>query len=81
MGTVPITLRGAVGSVVLTGGPLRLQLDRGAGSVILPWAAPGVLINPTGVVQAPGWTKTPNRYAMRALASIGSLIVRPDPDE
>ena len=75
-GTVPITLAGPVGSVVLTGGPLRLELDQGAGYAVLPWAAAGEPITSRTVVQTPGWIKTPDRYAIRAHATIGLLTVR-----
>jgi hypothetical protein len=80
-GTVPITLRGAVGSVVLSGGPLRIELDQGAGSVVLPWATSGTEINPRRVVQTPGWGKMSDRYAIGARAGIGALIVRADQNE
>jgi hypothetical protein len=75
-GTVPIILTGPVGSVVLTGGPLRLELDRGAGHTVLPWAAAGEAITARTVVQTPGWIKTPDRYAISAHGEIGALTVR-----
>ena len=77
-GTVPITLDGAVGSVVLGGAPMRLELDRGAGYADLPGTPSGDAINPSAVVQTPGWNKTLHRYAVRARAGIGTLTVRED---
>jgi hypothetical protein len=74
-GTVPITLGGAVGSVVLTASPVRLELDRGAGFAELPWAS-GQVISERAVVATPGWSKAPDRYAVRARSSIGTLAVR-----
>ncbi|MCU7724749.1 hypothetical protein ODJ79_13575 [Actinoplanes sp. KI2] len=73
-GTVPVTLHGAVGSLVLTGGPVRLELDRGVGSAVLPWGT-------SGITQTPGWSNTSDRYAIRARAAVGTLIVRTDQDE
>jgi hypothetical protein len=70
-GTVPITLDGPVGSVVLSGGPVRLELDRGVGQEI----------NSRAVVQTPGWNKTSDRYAIRAHAGVGALTVRADQKE
>ena len=75
-GTVPITLGGAVGSVVLSGAPIRLELDKGAGVAALPWTSGSQAINPSAVVQTPGWIKTSNRYAVTAHAGIGTLTVR-----
>ncbi|WP_433365955.1 hypothetical protein ACQPZX_36825 [Actinoplanes sp. CA-142083] len=74
-GTVPITLAGAVGSVVLSASPLRLELDQGAGFAELPWGS-GQAITPGAVVETPGWSKIPDRYAIRARSTIGSLTVR-----
>jgi hypothetical protein len=74
-GTVPITLAGPVGSVVLSAAPLRLELDRGAGFAEIPWASGGAITART-VVQTPGWSKTIDRYAMTARSTIGSLTVR-----
>jgi hypothetical protein len=75
-GTVPVTLDGAVGSVVLSGGPIRLELDRGAGYAVLPWTSAGEAIDPGAVVQTPGWNKTGDRYAIHARSAIGTLTVR-----
>jgi hypothetical protein len=77
-GTVPITLGGAVGGVVLTGAPVRLEFDQGADSAVLPWAASGDAISPRTVVQTPGWINTPDRYVIRARAGIGAVTVRAD---
>jgi hypothetical protein len=74
-GTVPITLDGPVGSVVLSGGPLRLELDQGAGYAALPWTSADE-IDARAVVQTPGWSTTSDRYAIRAHAGIGTLTVR-----
>ncbi|MFI5892731.1 hypothetical protein ACIA5D_21735 [Actinoplanes sp. NPDC051513] len=74
-GTVPVTLAGAVGSVVLSAAPLRLELDQGAGFAELPWAS-GQAIDEGAVVQTPGWVETPDRYAMTARSTIGTLTVR-----
>ena len=77
-GTVPITLDGPVGSFVLSGGPVRLELDQGAGHAALPWTSAGEEINSRAVVQTPGWARTVDRYAVRAHAGIGALTVRDD---
>jgi hypothetical protein len=76
-GTVPITLGGAVGSVVLSGAPLRLELDRGAGHATLPWTS-AEMIDPGVVVQTPGWIRTTDRYAIKAHGGVGALTVRAD---
>ncbi len=76
-GTVPITLAGAVGSLVLTGSPLRVELGQGAGFAELPWVS-GQAIPPRTVVQTPGWITFPDRYAVSTRSTIGSLTVRDD---
>jgi hypothetical protein len=80
-GTVPIILDGPVGSVVLSGGPVRLQLDKGAGHAVLPWTSAGQEINSPAVVQTPGWNEAGDRYAISAHAGIGALTVRADQNE
>jgi hypothetical protein len=80
-GTVPITLDGPVGSVVLSGDPMRLALDQGAGYADLPWTRAGQAITVRSVVQTPGWSKTSDRYAITAHAGIGTLTVRTDQNE
>ncbi|GIF17584.1 hypothetical protein BJ973_009451 [Actinoplanes tereljensis] len=73
-GPVPITLGGGVGSAVVTaeaGTPLRVQLDQGAGA----W--PGGPASPPGTVwQTLGRPAASGRYAIRALAAIGTLTLR-----
>ncbi|GIM90223.1 hypothetical protein [Paractinoplanes toevensis] len=73
-GAVPITLGGGVGSATVTaeaGTPLRLQLDQGAAA----W--PGGPAAPPGTVwQTLGRPAASGRYAIRALAPIGTLTLR-----
>ncbi|HEX5205962.1 hypothetical protein ACFQS1_23205 [Paractinoplanes rhizophilus] len=84
-GTVPITLAGAVGSVVVDAAadagvvpgatPLRVELAQGAGFAELPWRS-GRAITSRAVVETPGWSKALDRYAITAHSTIGSLTVR-----
>ncbi|MEU4240304.1 hypothetical protein [Actinoplanes sp. NPDC026619] len=72
--TVPITLSGGVGSVLVTaepGTPLRVQLDQGAGSWLGGASAP-----PGTVWQAAGWPSTRQRYGIRARSTIGAFTLR-----
>ena len=80
-GTVPITLDDAVGSVVLSGRPLSIQLDQGAGSAELPWASSGTGFSARAVVRTPGWHKTSDAYEVHARSRIGALTVRTDQNE
>jgi hypothetical protein len=78
VGTVPLTFTAGIGTAVLRttpAGPLRITLAQGAGSAATPWRAPGPL--PAGaILTAPGWPDAADRYAVRAVAGIGALIVR-----
>ncbi|WP_433295176.1 hypothetical protein ACQP2F_35090 [Actinoplanes sp. CA-030573] len=77
-GTVPVTLGGPVGSVVLgadPGVPLRLTLGAGAGAVRTPWGA-SLAAAPGAVVQAPGWVESVRRYAVSARSPVGRVLVR-----
>ena len=78
VGTVPVTLAGPVGSAQFSADrtiPLRLELSQGAGVADTPWGS-GSALPPGAVVQTPGWINTPDRYAIRAHASVGTLTVR-----
>ncbi|GAA0511927.1 hypothetical protein Ade02nite_44380 [Paractinoplanes deccanensis] len=78
VGTVPVTLRGAVGTLSVTAPqdtPLRVGLDRGAGSATTPWTVAEAL--PAGTYLGPAiWTTARHRYALRAREGIGFLTVR-----
>ena len=77
-GTVPVTLRGGVGTaavVVPRGAAVRFRLWAGAGSVDTPWAANNSA--PPGAVMAdPRWPAADDRYAVYARAGVGSLTLR-----
>jgi hypothetical protein len=77
-GTVPVTLRGAAGSVSVSApprAPVRLRLLGGAGSVRTPWVrTDGV---PAGAVLAdPRWRGTGDRYMFSALGGVSTVTVR-----
>jgi hypothetical protein len=78
VGTVPVTLRGGVGSVSVLAprdAPVRFRLLGGAGSVDTPWTANnGTLVG--GVLADPRWPAVTDRYAVYARAGLGSLILR-----
>ncbi|WP_239118022.1 hypothetical protein [Paractinoplanes ferrugineus] len=74
---VPITLRGGVGGVLITaepGTPLRVRLDRGAGS----WLG-GAPAAPGTVRQVGARPGTLAGYGIRARSSVGSFAVRTAP--
>ncbi|GLW34763.1 hypothetical protein Areg01_77000 [Actinoplanes regularis] len=77
-GTVSVTFTGGVGTAILatrTGAPFRIHLDQGAGAVLTPW----VMNNgtPTGAVfQEAGWPLAADRYVVRAVAGMGSVVLR-----
>ena len=77
-GTVPVTLRGGVGSVAVVaprGAPVRFRLWAGAGSVDTPWTANnGALAG--AVLADPRWPAVDDRYAVYARAGVGSLTLR-----
>jgi hypothetical protein len=77
-GTVPVTFTGGVGTVLLTAGtaaPFRIVLDQGAGEVVTPWTANSG--TPTGaVLREDGWRRASDRYAVRAAAGMGSVVLR-----
>jgi hypothetical protein len=77
-GTVPVTLRGGVGSVSLVAppaSPVRFRLWEGAGSVDTPWAANnGALAG--AVLADPRWPAAGDRYAVYARAGVGRLTLR-----
>ncbi|MFF5078932.1 hypothetical protein ACFY36_17910 [Actinoplanes sp. NPDC000266] len=78
VGTVPVTLRGGVGTLSVTtpsGVPLRIGLDRGAGSATTPWT--GAETVAAGTYLGPAiWPAARHRYALRAKEGIGFLTVR-----
>jgi hypothetical protein len=78
VGTVPVTLRGGVGSVSVLAprdAPVRFRLHGGAGSVDTPWTANnGTLVG--GVLADPRWPAVHDRYAVYARAGVGSLTLR-----
>ncbi|AEV87470.1 hypothetical protein ACWT_6457 [Actinoplanes sp. SE50] len=83
-GTVPVTFTGGVGTAVLRAGPaavFRIRLEGGAGAVETPWVVNNG--TPSGaVLQEAGWPRAADRYAVRAVAGMGSVILRrsgPDP--
>jgi hypothetical protein len=68
-GTVPVILRGGVGTVTVTaphGVPVRLRLREGARSVTTPW--------PSGA--DPAWPRARHRYVIDSRAALGSVTVR-----
>ncbi|WP_157441320.1 hypothetical protein [Actinoplanes awajinensis] len=77
-GTVPVMFRGGVGSAVLSTGtlaPFRVVLDEGAGAVVTPWAANNGA--PVGaILREDGWRRAADRYAVRAVAGMGSVVLR-----
>ncbi|XVV10547.1 hypothetical protein ACQP2X_37750 [Actinoplanes sp. CA-131856] len=78
VGTVPVTLGGGVGTLSVTtpaGVPLRIGLDRGAGSATTPWTVAEAL--PAGThLGPPIWPAARHRYALRAREGVGFLTVR-----
>jgi len=78
VGTVPVTLRGGVGSVSVVAprdAPVRFRLLGGAGSVDTPWTAGnGALVG--AVLADPRWPAVADRYAVYARAGVGSLTLR-----
>ena len=76
-GTVPVTLAGSMGSVVLSAAaPVRVELDEGAGVATAPWASISAA-GPGAVLRQPGWDSAAGRYAVRARSAVGNLAVRP----
>jgi hypothetical protein len=77
-GTVPVTLRGGVGSVSVLAprdAPVRFRLFGGAGSVDTPWTASnGTPVG--GVLADPRWPAVTDRYAVYARGGVGSLTLR-----
>jgi hypothetical protein len=77
-GNVPITLRAAVGSVLVTAEPgtaVRVRLDRGAGS----WL--GGASAPPGTVRSAGGPAASAAYVIRAHAPIGAFTLRTAAEE
>ena len=75
VGTVPVRLTGGVGDVSFTGyGPMRFSLPDGARQIRTPWVAAGGA-PPDTVLRQPGWTSTPDRYAIYARSGLGRLTV------
>jgi hypothetical protein len=78
LGTVPVTLRGAAGSVSVSAParpPVRLRLLGGAGSVDTPWVrSNGALAG--AVLADPRWAGVRDRYVLYAREPVGSLTVR-----
>jgi hypothetical protein len=75
VGTVRVRLIGGIGDVTFTGrGPIRFSLWKGADAIRTPWfTAAGVPQNT--VLRQPGWTATPDRYAVYARTEVGRLSV------
>jgi len=77
-GTVPVIFTGGVGSAVVSAGtaaPFRIVLDRGAGAVVTPWEVNNGA--PAGVtLREDGWRRAVDRYAVRAVAGMGSVVLR-----
>ncbi len=68
-GTVPVTLLGDAGTVLVTAGagtPIRFRLASGAGSMA------GL---PPGGLEPPQWRTARDRYAVHARSAVGSLIL------
>jgi hypothetical protein len=80
-GTVPVTLRGGVGSVSVAApraAPVRFRLLGGAGSVDTPWRlSNGALAG--AVLTDSRWANRPDRYAVYAREGVGSLTLRFSP--
>lgn len=75
VGTVPVRLTGGVGDVWFTGyGPMRFSLPDGARQIRTPWVVAGGA-PPDTVLRQPGWTSTPDRYAISARSGLGRLTV------
>jgi hypothetical protein len=78
VGSVPVILRGPVGTLSVTtpaATPMRIRLDRGAASATTPWTMAESL--PAGTILGPAiWPTARHRYALRARESIGFLTVR-----
>jgi len=75
VGTVEVRLTGGVGDVTFTGyGPLRFVLREGARSIRTPWVTSGAA-PPDTVLRQPGWTSTPDRYAVFVRTGLGRLTV------
>jgi hypothetical protein len=73
-GTVPITFTDATGSIfIVTAGDtaVQIRLRRGADRVSLPWTS-----RPGRLLTSPGWSTTPDRYAIDTRASVATLTVR-----
>jgi hypothetical protein len=78
--TVPVTLAGPVGSLVLAapaGTPVRFRLAGGAGRVAVPWTGRWAA-GPGDTVTAPDWGAAADRYAVTARQPITTLTARVD---
>jgi hypothetical protein len=80
-GTVPVNFLGGIGTAMLSlrdGSPVRVRLGEGAGSVEAPWTTNNGTAAGT-VLREPGFQQSRDRYAVRAEAGLGALIIKRAP--
>jgi hypothetical protein len=75
---VPVTFVSGAGTAVLAAGtaaPFRIRFDQGAGAVVTPWIMDSGMAA-GAVLEEGGWRRAADRFEVRAVAGMGSVVVR-----